>query len=69
MLREYQVSQVDPLALAHAFGIQMTDIATHMGLSGDHIRRLSSDFRHASRVRRAVLQLALQREQLTEILR
>lgn len=68
MLRRYQVLEPDPLALARAFNIPLTDVGVRLGYTADYVRKLSRSHRHAGRVRRAVLQIALERERLAEVL-
>ena len=68
MKRSYHVDAVDPLALAAAFDVPLGDVGARLGVTGDWARRLARDSRYAGRVRRAVLQLALERERLAEIL-
>ncbi len=62
MLREYLVQQVDPLELARAFNIPLSDVAVRLGVTSDWARRLARDYHTAGRVRRAVLELALERD-------
>ncbi len=62
MLREYLVRQVDPLELARALNIPLSDVAVRLSVTSDWTRRLSRDYRHAGRVRRVVLELALERD-------
>ena len=62
MLREYLVQQVDPLELARALNIPLSDVAVRLGVTSDWTRHLARDYYHAGRVRRAVLELALERD-------
>ena len=68
MLRAYQVVEPDPVALARAFSISLSDVGVRLGVTGDYVRKLSRTHRHAGRVRRAVLQIALENERLAEVL-
>lgn len=68
MLRAYQVVEPDPLALARAFGIPVSDVGVRLGVTGDYVRKLARIHRHAGRVRRVVLQIALEKERLAEAL-
>ena len=69
LLRTYQVSAPDPLAIAKAFDIPLIDVAVRLDLTTDYIRRLAADVRHAHRVRRVVLELALEKERFAEAIR
>ncbi len=68
MSREYLVQQVDPLKLARALNIPLSDVAVRLGVTSDWTRRLARDYRHAGRVRRAVLELALERDDFERVL-
>ena len=69
MLRQYETTAPDPLALARAFGIPIAKVAIRLGVSSDYVRRLASNFKHAHRVRKAVLELALEQEPLEQAIR
>ena len=69
MLREYTVTAPDALAIARAFDISISDLGHRMGVTSDYVRRLASSARHAHRVRRAVLELALEKERLEQAVR
>ncbi len=62
MLRDYQVSEPDPIALARVFDIALSDVGIRLGITGEYARKLARSHHHAGRVRIAVLQLALERE-------
>ena len=68
LLRTYEFSAPDPLAIARAFDISLIEVAARLGLTSDYIRRLAADARHAHRVCRVVLILALERERFAEAL-
>lgn len=68
MRREYIVQQPDPLAVARAFDIPLSDVALRLDVTPDYVRRLARTARHAGRVRRIVLELALQKERLAGVL-
>jgi hypothetical protein len=61
LTRTYQTTAADPLALAKALGVGIDDIGLRIGLTGRRVRQMARDTRHAARVRRAVLELALDR--------
>lgn len=61
-MRDYIVQAPDPLAVAKAFGIPMLDLVGRLGVTGERIRQMAKDPRHAGRVRCAVLELALEHE-------
>lgn len=69
MLRQYTITAPDALAIAHAFDIPIGDIGIRLGVTSDYVRRLASNARQAHRVRRAVLELALERERLQQAVR
>ena len=66
MLRDYQVSEPDPIALARTFGIALTDVGVRLGVTGDYARKMARQHRHARRVRQAVLEIALEREHVRQ---
>lgn len=67
MLRNYVIQRPDPLALARAFELPLSDIAVRLGVTSEWVRRMARDDRHAAKVRRAVLELALERERRGEV--
>ena len=69
MLREYTIIGPDPLAIARAFDIPISELGFRLGVTSDYVRRLASNARQAHRVRRAVLELALERERLQQAVR
>ncbi len=69
MLREYRVQQVDPLALARALDVPLSDVAVRLGVTSDWARRLAREYRHTQRVRRAILELALERSRVEALVR
>ena len=69
MIRSYEVQEPDPVAVARAFGIALTDVGIRLGVTGDYVRKLARSHHHAARVRRVVLELALEHERLREVLR
>jgi len=66
--RVTEIEEADALALARAFGITAGDIGLRLGVTSDWVRQLAHNPRHSGRVRRAVLQMALERERLAEVL-
>jgi predicted DNA-binding protein (UPF0251 family) len=68
VIAEYRVREVDPLALAEACGLSRDDVAGRVGVTPRRLRDLVKDARHRPRVRRAVLELALERERLGALL-
>ena len=66
-MRTYQIEAPDPLAVADAFGISLSDIGVRLGITRDYVRRLAKDVRQAQRVRRVVLELALERVRLMDM--
>ena len=64
MTRTVLMEEPDPLALAAAYGISVRDIGMRLRVTPDWARRLAHDHRHSGRVRRVVLELALERERL-----
>jgi hypothetical protein len=67
-MRQYTVEATDPLQLARDLGVPLKDVSLRLGVTADWMRRLAHDFRSAGRVRRAVLELALERERLGAML-
>lgn len=53
---------IDPRELAKYLGIPLSDVSLRLHVTRDWLRLLSLDPRHRSRVRCAVLELALERE-------
>lgn len=62
MKREYKITAADPLQIARALDVPLGDVALRLGVTPDWTRRLAADYRQAARVRRAVLELALERD-------
>ena len=69
LLRTYEITAPNPLALARAFGIPISKVGLRLGVTTDYVRRLAGDIRHSHRVRRAVLELALEQERLEQAIR
>ena len=69
MMRQYQITAPDPLALARAFDIPISKVGLRLGVTTDYVRRLAGEIRHSHRVRRAVLELALEKERLEQAIR
>ena len=67
-MRDYIVSKPDPFELADTYGITREDLAVHIGVTPRRLREMVRDYRHAGRVRRAVLEVALERERLAGLL-
>lgn len=67
MLRTYKFQAVDPIALAAALNVDVGSIALRLGVTSDWTRRLARDARHAERVRRVVLEIALERDRLAQM--
>ncbi len=62
MLLEYLGRQIDRPELARAHTFPRTFVAVRLSVTSDWTRRLARDYRHTGRVRRAVLELALERD-------
>lgn len=56
----------DPLVLARLLGVQSIDYAARLGVSPQWARLLAKDPKHSRRVTIAVLQAALERDNLEE---
>jgi predicted DNA-binding protein (UPF0251 family) len=69
VLRTFTFEAIDPLRLADAFGISREDTAVRLGISTRRLLDLNKDPRHVGRVRRAVLEIALERERTVEAVR
>ena len=63
----YVADAPDPLALARAYRIPLVEVAVRLDVTVDWTRKLAADPRQAHRVRRAVLELALERERFAAI--
>ena len=68
MQRTCSVSAVDPWELARTLGVPYGDVAVRLQVTRDYARLLARDYRHAARVRAVVLELALERERLAQVL-
>ncbi len=65
--RTYSVVELDALELARACNLNILDVALRVGVTTRRVRDLARDPRHARRVRKAVLELALEKERLSEL--
>ena len=69
MLREYTVSESDPLVIARAFQIPLMQVTVRLGVTTDYVRKLTNNPRLVRRVRCAVLELALEKDRFQEAYR
>lgn len=69
LTRTYTTTEADPLALARALGVGVDAVGLRVGVTGRRVRQMAGDPRHAARVRRAVLELALEGERLEAMIR
>ncbi len=66
--RAYTQTAPDPIALAKAYGIPFDNVAVRVGVTTRWAREMARHPRHVARVRRAVLELALENERLEALL-
>ena len=64
-----EITASDPLAIARTFEIPVSKVAVRLGVTSEYVRRLDGNAHHAHRVRRAVLELALEKERLKQAIR
>jgi hypothetical protein len=68
MQRKYTVTAADPVALARELGVPFSEVSLRLGVTQAWARQMAATYRHASRVRVAVLETALERARLERLL-
>ncbi len=68
LTRTYSTTEADPVALAKALGVSIDRVGLRLGVTGRWAREMAHSPRHAGRVRRVVLEVALENERLEALL-